>query len=269
MSDTKTEHEALRASLDRAAAERVQMPPNSIPYAVLPPGYSLASLEPYLPAPMAINEHPTFNELLGWVDYVNDFKAPETRIMAARMSHGARFRAFLDYHGLGAPARNKHKATVDLLWSTQWSSWANRAGKWLTQDEMAEWIQDNIQDLAKPSGAEMLEVCQTLRLTKSVEFESSHVLATGQVRFSYLEGVAAKGGADVVVPSEFTLGIPVFANAAAYAVPCRFRYKLDAKKLTLRYDVVGADRIVEDSIRGFVDEIAEATGIRPSMGVVA
>lgn len=270
MKTEKTEAEAVQELADAIRAARTPLPEGSLPYAVLPPGYTAKHLEEILPAPRSINASPTMHELPGWLAYVNRFKLDTTWIMAGRTPDGATIQAALDYHGPGKPSWCKHRASLQLKLSNQWRKWMGNSGKWLSQEDMAEFIQDNIRDVSAPPGAEMLEVFQTLLISKGVEFGSSINLDNGQVRFAYNESVAAKTGApDVVVPTEFSLGIPVFDYGASYAVGCRFRYKLDAKKLLLRFDCAQADRIVEDAIKVACDQIAVSTLIVPVMGLLS
>jgi len=161
--------------------------------------------------------------------------------------------AVLNGNGKSGPGWGDFRAEIQFRQTPQWQKWRARDGKMLPQAEFAEFIEDNITDIAEPAGATMLEIASHLEATRTVNFRSGVRLSSGQIQFQHAEDIEAKVSAGLVaVPEQFTLGIAPIFGMPSYSVPARFRYRLSEGKLTLGYklqrveDMMG--QIVEDVI---------------------
>lgn len=248
-------------------ADSPSVPEGSAPFRVIPNAYSIQSIESFLPSPLRIRARPTFKTFAGWVSYVNGFKRPTTLILGEANTSGGSVEAALDYHGPESPSWSTHSAILQLEMSKAFSAWIQASGRWHTQVELAEFVQDNIQDITSPAAATMLEVVQKLKMTKDIQFDSSVALESGATQFAYAEKVTAKAGdGNLEIPGGFSLGIEVFQHGARYEVPCRFRYRIDERKLKLRYDVINPTIIIDDAFKEVMKQIEEATHIKPHLG---
>jgi uncharacterized protein YfdQ (DUF2303 family) len=141
--------------------------------------------------------------------------------------------AILNDHG-ELPGWRDLRVSLDLRKTPQWIKWTSMDGKMVSQQDFAEFIEDNLQDIAEPEGATMLEIVTYLHATKTTDFKSGIRLSNGNVQFMNVENTEAKVGAGrIEVPETFKLAITPFQGLPLFAVPARFRYRITDGKLTM------------------------------------
>lgn len=127
-----------------------------------------------------------------------------------------------------------HRVQIELRKTPQWQKWLKMDGKMVSQTEFAEFIEDNLDDIAEPEGARMLEIVTYLQATRTVDFKSGVRLSNGQIQFENKENIEAKVGVgQIAVPETFKLAITPYQGQPLYSVPARFRYRLSDGKLTM------------------------------------
>lgn len=126
------------------------------------------------------------------------------------------------------PDWRDYRVSLRLTRTEEWAAWV--AGQGLgSQQRFAERIEDGLREIVDPSGAEMLELAQTLHINVGVKCKSGHRLANGETQFTYEEDVQASAGktGTLSIPNEFTLGIVPFIGMEEqpYEVKARLRFK--------------------------------------------
>lgn len=124
------------------------------------------------------------------------------------------------------PAWRDYRVSLSLTPTEEWTAWCH--GQDLgPQQRFAERIEDGLREIVDPSGAEMLELAQTLHVNVGVKCKSGHRLANGETQFTYEEDVQASAGktGTLTIPNEFTLGIAPFIGTEPYEVKARLRFK--------------------------------------------
>jgi hypothetical protein len=59
------------------------------------------------------------------------------------------------------------------------------------------------------------------------------------------------------VPQKFTIGIPVYHGFDLAQMDARLRYRIHGGQLTMWYDLLYVDRLMRDTFRQVVQQIAE------------
>jgi uncharacterized protein YfdQ (DUF2303 family) len=161
--------------------------------------------------------------------------------------------AVLNGNGRTGPGWSDFRVRIEFRRTPQWEKWRAIDGKMLPQATFAEFIEDNLADIADPPGATMLEIVTYLQATRTVNFRSALRLPSGAIQFQNIEDIDAKVGAGLIaVPETFTLGVAPLFGLPPYKVPARFRYRIQDGKLALGVrlqrveDVMG--QLVEDVI---------------------
>lgn len=221
-------------------------------FAVVPAGYNLQDLQPFKDAPRRIKQSIELRSAQSFCDYVTRFAEDGASVFCDLK--GQSFTAVLDYHAdQDTPAWAGHKASYTCPIDSRWKTWTSRNGKQMNQVEFAQFIEDNLPDIVKPEGADMLTISRTLQAKKKVEFKSDQNLSNGDIQFTYNETTNGSAG-QLEIPQEFTLGIPVYEGGAKYEVIARLRYRISEGKLAMWYDLVRPERMEEDAFK----ETAEA-----------
>ena len=161
--------------------------------------------------------------------------------------------AILNGNGKAGPGWGDFRVAIEFQPTPQWEKWKGIDGKMLGQVAFAEFVEDNLEDIATPTGATMLEIATYLEATRSTNFRSGIRLSSGEIQFQNLENLEAKVGAgQIAIPETFTLGIAPIFGLPSYEIPVRFRYRLQDGKLTLGIKLQRVEtmmgKIIEDVI---------------------
>jgi uncharacterized protein YfdQ (DUF2303 family) len=165
----------------------------------------------------------------------------------------ATFTAVLDAHEILSARWQQHRLVLALQHTLPWKTWLGLDRRWLTQQQFAEHIEDNARDVAPDgpvSAADLLEIAQSFQANTKVAFQSGKRLATGQTQLVYQETVDAKAGnrGEIIIPSEFALGIVPFEDCAYRRLAARFRYRIDGGELKLGYFLNDPARVAREAV---------------------
>lgn len=170
--------------------------------------------------------------------------------------------AVLNGHGKGGPGWSDFRVAIEFRPTPQWVKWQGIDGKMLPQAAFAEFIEDNLDDIASPPKADFLEIVTYLQATRTVDFKSGLRLSSGAIQFQNLESIDAKVSAgSVAVPEQFTLGIAPMFGSPAYSIPVRFRYRLQEGKLTLGVKLQRIESLMETLVNEVVAKIERGANI--------
>lgn len=240
-----------------------------VPYTVVPGGFSVAPLEHLMSAPARTRAAVLVRDVASLLGYLKAHDEGRTAIFAD--DDALAVQAIVDYHRPAGPGFGEHVVTLKLDRRPEWKTWLESNRKVMNQATFAQFVEDNLPDIAAPEGAVVLEVVRTLEARKKVNFLSAVRLQDGNREFTYEEQTdasAAKG--TLKVPEVFTLGLQPFRGAAKYRLDARLRFRIeDGGKLTLWYDLVRPHLVLESAFADVVQEIAAATSLEVRIGSVS
>jgi len=226
------------------------------PFLVLPNGV-VTSLEQFSETPRRQRGRVTLRDADSFVTYVNRFGTKNSLVFADNSPDKLTFTAVIDYHEPDGPAAWwDHQAQYSLVPTEAWKRWTGKSGVKMSQVDMAQFLEDNIPDIAAPSGALIVELARTLESKKSAEFKSDVRLSDGQHSVSYVETInnTSKGGT-VEFPETFTLGIQPFEGSSTYKLEARFRFRVNGTTLVMWYDLLRPEDVVRDAFNEARDVI--------------
>lgn len=267
----QTEYEAaFRAGVASAApftteAGRDDEGNTTPPIILCPQGYSIENLEGFLPYPPRRRSDVLLRSVESFVDYVNLFKGPTSRLFANKTDTSVV--AILDYHDPdGKSSWGENRATLGLTLSPEWKTWSGLSGRQMTQVQFAEFLEDHYPEIIDPDGATVLEAASTLEAKKTVSFKSAKRLSDGTSQFEYSENIEGRKGL-LTVPTAFKLGLPVYENGELIEVHARLRYAIRDEHLTFTYLLNQPHRVLDTAFAQVLEEIEETTEIKPYLGV--
>lgn len=232
------------------------------PFAFVPDETKLTSLEIFKTTPLRRQGKTTLRDPESFCRLVNEEMTNQTRIYG-NLREGRFLAVFNDHKGGNDPVAGwrDYTAVYTCPASTEWQTWKSKSGVQFNQVQFAQFIEDNLPDIAQPPAAEMLEVSRTLEAKKKVNFAQGIRLSNGQNELTYeeqIEGSAGKG--KFKIPEEFTIGIPVLEGGLRYAVNCRLRYRIsDGGGLTMWYEIIRPHKIMEDAITEVWNKVEQET----------
>lgn len=170
--------------------------------------------------------------------------------------------AILNGHGKQGPGWGDFRVEIVFRHTPQWVKWKANDGKMLQQLAFAEFVEENLEDIAEPAGATMLEVAQHLQVIRNVNFKSRVALTSGAFTFQHAQDDQTSVGAgDVTFPQNFTLGIAPVFGLAAYKVPARFRYRISEGKLYLGYKLQRTETIMAQIVEDVIAKIERGANV--------
>ena len=155
-----------------------------------------------------------------------------------------------------------HRVQLRLNPTRAWTDWKSWDGKQQQQQPFAEFIEDHLDNIMSPSGADMLELAQSFYATTNAEFRSAQRLSDGQVQFQYVEETSAGAGrgGDMEVPSVFELRLSPFEGMEEKDITARLRYRVGGGTFSLGWKLVRPDEFEEEAFGDLLAAIKEHVG---------
>jgi uncharacterized protein YfdQ (DUF2303 family) len=205
-------------------------------------------------------------------EYYTLFADKNSRVFADESVQ--RVQAVLDYHVAGAdgtPRWGQHRLTLTLRQSEEWKAWIGRNNKGMTQQEFAEFLEQNAVDIINPSSAAIREIAEDLEVTVDVDFASAQKMAGGKVNFKYTETTktTVSGGKQITVPDQFVISIPAFVGGQRVQMQALLRYRVKEQKLSFFYTLIRPEEVIRQAFIAARDGIADSIQVNIINGVPA
>jgi uncharacterized protein YfdQ (DUF2303 family) len=270
------ENDNIKTAMDAGAAlaniHDIEPDGLSAPIIVVPTGYktevpSVERVEAWLVNPLRKKGEFHLSELDSFIRYFNEHKTDDSRIFATITDTGAYFEGVLNFHGK-QPAFGDHRCTLKLTPTHEWNVWLTNNKVKMTQADFAQFLEDNADMFTEPTGANLLEIVQTLEGKSHVNISQAVKLQNGQLKLTYTEDVELKGvtsaqAGEMILPMILNVGIAPFQGVTRYAMKARLRYRIENRKITLWYEVIDAHLFVRDVCNGVLTAMEKQTGITP------
>lgn len=247
----------LAALLDPVIDEK-----HGVRHIMVAEGFKLEAVpNPYFLPPFAVGKV-TVDTADSLIRYVNRFQDARSILVAdydALSIHG-----ILDYHASNdedmplAPGPCRHTATLRLRNSEEFLRWSGMEGTLHDQMAFAEFLDENANDISHPDPATFIEIARELEATQGVVFKSATRLQTGERSIVYETETQVRG--EMVVPTTFTLAIPLFQGEEPSEILASFRFRPSAQGLKLGFVWRRVEYRRQAEFALIAHRVAEATG---------
>lgn len=153
--------------------------------------------------------------------------------------------AILNHDHALRPGWMDYRAKVQLTTSRKLRVWManNGQAKKMSQENFALFLEENLQDISEPDGAQVLTFAETLEATRTETFKSSIVTSTGEQRLSFSSERNGEQSSQLI--TKITLGIPLFEGGEPYAVEVKISHRVNDGKLVFWYDLRHIDFLID------------------------
>lgn len=277
-SDNNTTQAAITAGMQLALPrqplrtgdkQRVETDIDGTPFAVLPAGSMIASLEHLLPKPTRKRGKVTCSETAALITYLNKHAEPSGSMIYAEIdSEQSVFKlvAVIDDHQQADPRWRDHICILNPELSVEWKRWTGKDGIRMSQAEFASWLEDNRGDVATapgmPDGAQILEMALGFEATAEKRMRSKINTTNGGFAFEYVDQENDDTRTTMKFYERFTIGVPVFrGSTSAYPIEARLKYRNKSGELTFWFELVRPDKVFAAEVSESVAFVAEETGL--------
>lgn len=234
--------------------------------------------EKLLDHPVRKRAHVSTYEPASFSDYVNRHKVSGATVLFGQATEtAAGFAAILDGHGAGEIGKagfGEHTASLTLMITPEWKRWVEKNEKFMTQQQFAEHIEDNLLDIVEPAPADLLEVAQGLAGMKNITFKSGRNLKDGAIKFELIETIEIAGStqntrrdATFSVPDKFKLQLVPFVGAAGVEIEARLRFRIgNDGAVSFAYILNRPYKVIETAFTVTCEEVEKETGIPVILG---
>jgi uncharacterized protein YfdQ (DUF2303 family) len=169
--------------------------------------------------------------------------------------------AVLNGSGPDGPGWGDFRVSIGFRETPQWAKWKAIDGKLLPQVDFAEFVENNLGDIASPDGATMMEIVTYFNATRSGDFRSAVKLSNGTVQLTNIENIEAQVGAgNIAVPDTFEVALSPVFGVAPFRIPARFRYRIENRKLLLGFKLQRIEDVMATIMKDFEAEIVLPEG---------
>lgn len=257
--------------------------------AAVPAGIALSPTKQFLDAYRLVPERAKgvveAHTLDSFIELTRRFQLPESALFANDTKPTVQ--AVLNFSEKTAPRFNDHRVIYSFATSDEWQAWGAKDGEKMSQTEFAEFVEDHIADvvgtpaqgeaakeyLAKIGGVvatpqRLLELSRGLSMRVAESVKEVRVLQSGETQIAFSSEHQDENGKPMVLPSAFILGIPVFAQGAAYEVVARLRYRRLNNGLVWFFELYRTDRILRHAFTEACELAQKSTSLPLFYGAV-
>jgi len=221
-------------------------------------------------APDFITGSETFNEPDSLVTYLQAFNTDTTLVIADLA--GRKFVAQIDYHDRNGPHLNRHHATLLTPYDDDYAAWKKVIGQDIPQAEFGNWFEDMLHTVYVPTDDELehggragmvapgdlLDMLNTIQIQRNVEVKSVVNTRDGTIKMRYEEDDAA----DILLPREVLLQMPIFAGTPEIALLAKLRYRVaQGGGVFFRWAIPGLPNIERNEFRKIGHDISERANV--------
>ncbi|MBX9866035.1 MAG: YfdQ family protein [Burkholderiales bacterium] len=279
MSNTNQEQNILQTFLENVSThEVVGTDEAGMPTVILShDSRKLIDLEKFAVAPRRIVTNREFNDLRGFIDYVNDFKNESTVCFAGSKS----IKVYFDYHDKENPRWCEHVAVFNIQLSNRWKIWQGANNQWMKQKAFADFCDTGLNEIIDPSQSEILTLVKNFRATVSHVFDSEATRGGGQ-NLSYRKTTTGGNTTNelIVLPDYITLALQPFENInvinprlpadkqiPAYQLQAKIAWQAnfdgdDAKGLLFKVQILNVENVIDETLETIKNAVVELTKIK-------
>lgn len=224
--------------------------------------WEIKDLSKFLDRPKRITGTTKFNEPESFCTFVKDYLNKDSSLYMKADLDELTFYVVAIFNDNKRETSNwkDHRANYLPDFSPEWHDWRLYHGKKLNQVEMAEFIENHIEDIYSDkdkgvSAAEVYEAVSNLHDCRNVTFSSRVNVANGMASFAYTEKTG--GEKKLEVPTEFLIAIPIFASGQLHSIRVKLRYRINRNtgELTLWFELMQIQKVFKRAIDTVADSI--------------
>lgn len=249
--------------------------------AVIDKSKEMIDLERFAENPSRIKRDMKFDDLRGFVDYVNDFKTDQTVIYAGRSG----LVAVIDHSQKESPSWESHKINYTIQRSQRWKIWEEAHNRWMNQKDFADFLDTGLNEIVDPTQGEVLEMVKNFRAT--VNFEVNSEENPGGTNFTFSKKTTGGNikSQSIEIPEYLKIQLQPFDNLTvinprietaekkipAFELRAKINWRInlshqDEQSLQFKIQILNFETAVDKTLESIRVAISELTGCKTYIG---
>lgn len=224
--------------------------------ALVPDGWKIQDLSPFLPPPPRIQQRFLALDAASFIEYAKAYA--ESPAIFADEDAGA-WSAILDHHPTALDrGACDHTVRFEPPWAPEFFAWLAHSGQPKSHTDFVRFLEDRGRDIASHPAGAVFDAIRSLDVKSDAAFSSEITLTTGAVKFALEENIRGTSrGSFAEIPSEWTVVLPPYLGLKPRGFTCRLRYRVKDRSLSIWYEIVEKDSLVRTARRDMSDYLRE------------
>ncbi len=249
---------------------------------ITPENKQIIDLEKYQVQPNRVRETVSFNDLRGFIDYVNEFKTPNTICFAG----SSEIRVVFDYHenkdNVTTPHWGSHSAVFKMRTSNRWDLWTAIHNQWMLQKKFTDFLDSGLNEIIAPTQAEILQLVSSFRATTTYELDTLATPGGGQnIGFRKITKGSDTLKSEIQLPEYITLALQPYENLSvindrlkdtdleipAYELKAKISWQADfadeeKPKLAFKIQILNVENVVNKTLEAVKQAVVHLTEVK-------
>lgn len=251
--------------------------PEARRYLVVPEGYTAHELDADHHRPFRATGTTSADDVESFKALCERFSDPGSSVIYVRAKIAANefslaATAVFNDHEKGeirpCPGHGDHRAKFVARITPPWQAWMGANGKYMSQEQFAVFLEDNLPDIftpegsGAPTGTQILELARDLEINKSSKFRSQIRTTSGATELEMLETESDACKGRIKIFDRFFIAVRPFYGASPWTFEARIRFRTESetKSVKFKVDLVRIDRVLEQAVAEFIEEL-KLTGL--------
>lgn len=195
------------------------------------------------PAPRRLRGCQELEEPDSFCEFVEQFRNAAMRLYGDPDKYF--FTAIFNDQDLDSPAWRDHKAVLQLKFSPEWNEWMAASNEYLSQQALADFFDDHMDQIASPSASDLLSDIRSLKITNNTKYTSVQHEG-GDIVFEVVQETAATTNTSRgKVPAQLVLFIAPFRTGKPIQMTVNLSYRFSNGQLSFKLKPVTAEQHIQ------------------------
>lgn len=226
---------------------------------------NIEDLERHAERPYRVKKSLNFPNVIGFVQYVNDFKQEATKLFCDPQDES--LGAQIDYHGTdGTPSHCDHNVSLKMRRDKDLQSWLQSDGDGFSQQRFVRFLIDYasmVKDATYAAGgepvainaAEFMELVSSIKSIKTEDMQGA-ASVSGNVELKLAMSTKIKAnGKDL--PERLSVGLPVYQGGDLYHFDFRIMVSVDDGAPRFSFKLIRPHAVIEQAFRDVAKEVRD------------
>ncbi len=231
---------------------------------VVPPGYTVESLEAFQVRPNRVKGSVGVSRITSLIAYSNRFIWPVGMLAHADLTRRSLRVIYNASHGSDifdetqmVQGWGDHIATFNAVLDPTFACWVELSkDKGIGQIALSKFLEERVREVVKPTGAEIMDLVLNFEASKSSTFKSSTRLQNGDRQFLWAEETRGTGA--ITVPEEISIYTPVLDGGPLQLTPIKLRYRIEEGRLVFKLEILDLEQIIRSAFQVEIERFCAA-----------